>query len=438
MSTTTLTNFDALLKELYIPQDVVLRMYKQSKLLALLPKFQDFQGREMPIPIEYEGGQGISATFSVAQSNASASQSKAFLLKRKKSYGVGRLDNELMLATQAGGRDGKAAFKKAVGEINNLQRVIGLELGFKLFRGQSNARGRFSAYTADSPVVGQSTLTLNVRGDIVGIFNGMKLVAALNETGALRAATTYTVVSVNRRAGTFVVTGTPVATSGWDPGSAGTGSTVHGTAGDFLFRAGDHVVATDNLGISGFDDWMPATLPGSDSFYGVDRSADRDRLAGIIVDGSAYTTITEVLIDAAMYAREQNQEPQVCLLHPAQLSRVIKERDGKVMYDKMGAGPGSPAGFGFEVIRLDTPAGPVKLVDDHCCPMNRAYMIQPGTWKLCSIGETPRMLTYGEGEGLKWLRLTDEDSVEFRFGSYLNLGCHFPGANVTILLPPAS
>jgi len=441
MSASSITTFYALMKEYYVPQDVVLRGYKASKALAMMPKMQKFGGRFVPVPIWHEAGQGVSATFSKAQSRASASSSKRFELTRKKIYGVGELDHDLILATQEGGRDGRAAFLQATQEINALADAVTLDIGFKLYRGQDNVRARIGAIVDNGST---ATVTLKVRGDIVGFAINMYVTAADGSaapTGTLRdSGAAYKITSIDRKAGTILLDGDAVGTSSWSSAGANTPTHVAGASGDWLFRDGDHVSSADNLGISGLTDWLPTTVASSgDSFYGVDRYADRSRLAGIYTDASSATSVREALVDLAMFCREQGVTQPSCTLHPQQFARLIKETDAKIEYDMMvNAGSGSPAKFGFSAFRLDTPAGPVAIVDDPFCPMNEAFMINPATWKLYSMGATPRLLNYEPREGLGWLRIVDEDAVEYRFGAYLNLGCSFPGGNGRVTLPAAS
>ena len=55
--------------------------------------------------------------------------------------------------------------------------------------------------------------------------------------------------------------------------------------GDFLVGEGDFT----NLVFNGLQDWAPITVAPTDNFLGVNRSKDRERLAGIFYDGSTKT-----------------------------------------------------------------------------------------------------------------------------------------------------
>lgn len=95
---TTLTSWDAALKQYYRNKAVDDLVYKSHPLFELLPKDPKFRGRNMPIPILYGRGQGVSANFANAQSYATASKIDDFLLTRVSKYGVATISGEAVAA----------------------------------------------------------------------------------------------------------------------------------------------------------------------------------------------------------------------------------------------------------------------------------------------------------------------------------------------------
>ena len=45
-------------------------------------------------------------------------------------------------------------------------------------------------------------------------------------------------------------------------------------------------------------------------------------------------------------------------------------------------------------------------------------------WELASLGMAPKLL---KTDGMEFLRVSTEDSVEVRCGAYLQMGCEAPG-----------
>jgi len=85
-----MTSFDAALKEHYNNQMVENLVYKNNPLLAMLPKYEGFGGRNYPMPLIYGNPQNRSSTFSNAVGLSSESQVEAFTLTRVKNYLMAR------------------------------------------------------------------------------------------------------------------------------------------------------------------------------------------------------------------------------------------------------------------------------------------------------------------------------------------------------------
>ena len=95
-----LTAMNAALKELYSGQVINNMVYADNPLFAMLPKFTEFGGKYYPQPIITGNNQGVSATFSTAQTNQSAAQLQSFLLTRVSQYSIATIDNQTMLASK--------------------------------------------------------------------------------------------------------------------------------------------------------------------------------------------------------------------------------------------------------------------------------------------------------------------------------------------------
>ena len=179
--------------------------------------------------------------------------------------------------------------------------------------------------------------------------------------------------------------------------------------------------------LSGLGAWLPSSAPAStDSFFGVNRSSDATRLAGIRFDGSSLP-LEEALIGAASRVAREGGKPDVCFMNYSNFADLEKALGSKVSYVDVKASPE----IGFRGILIHGPRGPIKVIPDQNCPKNVAFMLQMDVWKLYSLGKAPKIL---DSDGLKFLRDSSADSVEVRVGYYAQLGCRGPGYNVRIAL----
>jgi hypothetical protein len=73
--------FEAALKEHYTDERIYNMVYANNPLLALMPKYEQFGGKNLPVPIIFGNPQGRSATFSKAKANKTTSQIQQFMLQ---------------------------------------------------------------------------------------------------------------------------------------------------------------------------------------------------------------------------------------------------------------------------------------------------------------------------------------------------------------------
>lgn len=399
-----LTSFAAALKEHYTDDRVENMVYKDNPLLAMLPKYEQFGGKNLPIPIIYGNPQGRSATFSTAQSNKTSSQLKDFVLTRSRDYSLASIDNETMEASKG---NANAFLEAATVEIDGAIQSATRSLAVALYGTGSGSIGQ--APSSGGPFTG-TTLTLQDIEDITNFEVGMELVFSASDGGGTVKSGKVTVTKVNRTDGII----TTDALSAIDGGT--------GVAdNDYIIVEGDY-----DLKVSGLRAWLPDSEPTSSPFFGVDRTADTTRLGGLRYDGSSQP-IEEALVDAAVRAAREGGRPDVCFMSYDKYADLEKALGSKVQYVDLRAN----AEIGFRGILVHGPRGPIRVVPDQNCPGKRAFMLQMDVWKLYSLGKAPKIL---DSDGLKLLRDGNADSVEVRVGYYAQLGSRAPGWNVNIKL----
>lgn len=284
---------------------------------------------------------------------------------------------------------------------------ITLSLSSALFRSGTGSIGQIST-------ISSGAIALSDVNSIVQFEVNMVLQAAATDGGSPRAALGY-VVSVDRSAGSMVVStsygGAAASPAAW-------------AANDFLLVQGD-----SNAKIKGLLAWLPTTVPGSsDNFFGVNRSVDSTRLAGVRYDGSAQP-IEEALIDSSSLLAREGGKPDVCIMSYASYSALEKSLGAKVVYIDLKAPMNDIAFRGIEVNGANSR---IKCFPDRSCPSKQAFLLTMKSWCLESLGDAPQILRYGDG--LEMLRVYNADAGEVRVAYYANLSCNAPGWNANVQL----
>lgn len=421
----TATNQVAALKELYTGDDYMKDLvYKKNPLLALIHKDESpsgFAGKYIPVPLVYGTPQGRSATFSNAQGNQTAPQLSSFFVYRVSNYQLATITNELLEAT----KDSAGAFvDEAKLVMDTSFRNISNDLAHDLFGNPQGSRGAIATITT-------GLITLTNAQDIVQFEVGMSLVSysvsGNTPTQSTGAAIGY-VIAVNRSSGQLTVSATPGGAAG-TPTNWSTSFPQLAVQGDINFVS-NGLLPAQALKVSGLGAWLPTTAPTTgDSFWGVDRSVDVTRLAGVRFDGSA-ESIEEALIDASTLVAREGGQPDMCFMNFSSYAALEKSLGAKVQYVDV---KHEEADIAFAGIRIHAPYGPITVIPDRNCPSLTAYLLQMDVWKLRSLGKAPHILTYGM-EGLEALRVGTSDALEIRIGYYANLICSAPGWNCTIAL----
>ena len=413
MAELDLVSFDAALKVHYTDQRVKNLVYRNNPLLAAIPKYEFFGGKNLPIPIQTGVPQGRSATFTDANNPAiqTPGNYEDFVLTRTRNYSVATIDNETLEASV--GR-ANAFMEAAASEIDGALRSLTQDLAGNMYRNELGVRGNIGAINPGPPVI----ITLSNPSDVVRFEVGMTLVAApgANPGGALLlGGASASIVAINRDNGTF-----EVSNAAWAALPVGAA----------LIQIGD---AQDGgpapLKMAGLEGWLPATPPAlGDSFFTVDRGTDPSRLAGQRYDGTA-ETIEEAIIGAGALLFREGGRPDIVFMNPLSYSELIKSLGSKVIYDVVRSS--DVAEVFFDSVRVYTPSGQVSVVADPNCPTGVAYLMQMDTWKLYSLGMAPKILMT---DGLRFLRTTDADAVTVRCGYYSQIGCTAPGWNARIAI----
>lgn len=399
----------AILKQMYKP-GVESNSYKTGgPFWAMLKKRTDFGGKNRVVVQRYSNPTGRSATFSNSQTNRGEGAFGEFTVTRASDYANIKLVNEEIEAAMVDGEQALAELMKLEGDAAFDQITDSLHHG--LWQNGGGAVGRVGS-------ISTTALTLLSRFDVVHFHVGQELVASdYDGTGSgTDRSGTATVTAINRS------TGVLTTDSNWTAQISGL------TANDYLFVQGDRA-----LKIKGAPAWVPYAAPTSTAFFGLDRTADTERLAGIRVDGSS-GTIEEALqlLDGEVHLHAGRMIKGSYFLNSKDYAELLTElgnsrrREASV----------EVAGIGFSGVYVDGPGGSHTAFADFEVPRGYAWLLDMDTWTWWGLGRAPRLLT--TGDDLPGLRISNEDATESRFVYRGNLVCDKLICNGVVKLPTAA
>jgi hypothetical protein len=401
LGTTTTTTLTNILKTKYPQSTVDTQNYEDAAFFGTVGKDTKFGGNNTRISIGYGRSQG-GGTYAEAVLNASADDYAAFTLTRTSEYHLCTMSAEAIHAS-----DGKenaliAGFASTHKHgFESFKRSLSLQL----YRNGGGARGRISSGSN----VTTNTVTLAEPSDAVHFEVNLYLQAASTDgtSGSLRnSGAKELVAAVNRNSGTIRST-----SAAWD-------TTITAiAASDYLFRSGDF-----GTRIKGLGGWIPATDPTSgDSFFGVDRSVDTVRLAGVRFTATAGAAKEDTLIDCAVRLGREGGNPSHIFCNNLDRADIVKSLGSHAVYDKASSSDGK---IGYRALILEGDKGELKVLADPNCPKGTFYMLQLKNWTFASMMGIPHLV---EDDGRPMVRQANSDGVEWRLRSWTCLYTDKPG-----------
>ncbi len=418
MANMTQQSVPGILKELYDDQKVQWLTYKDNPLLAMIHKIEEFPGKYYPVPVVYGLSQGSSATFATAFNNQSSPLVAEFLVTRVADFSIATIDGQMLAAAQTDPGafiDGAelmidAAFQNAVNRIASA-----------MYR---NGAGTVAQIASVVLISGTSYLvTLTNPDDAVQLEVNQFMVAVQNVDGSGTAPTDVAqITKVDRNAGTATVTSATNIASDWP-------------ATYYLAVQGDLPSLTNNnfqpagssttnalLKIAGLAAWLPiAAVSSSDSFFGVNRSVDSQRLAGVSYDGSGLS-LEEALLQGSSRIAMNGGRVDTGICSFATYTALVASLGSKIQYidEKLGE-------IGFRGVQINGANSIISVFPDRSCPDGVFYLLEMDSWCLRSQNPAPHILKYMDE--IEILRVPGQDAAELRVGSYMQMYCNRPGHN---------
>lgn len=410
-----------ILKELYDDQKVQWLTYKDNPALAMMKKEEKFPGKYYPVPVVYGLTQGASATFASAYNNQSSPLVAEFLVTRVSDFSLASIDGQLLAAAQT---DPGAFIDGAELMIDAAFQTAVNRLASAMFR---NGAGTIGQITSVVNVSGNNyNVTLTNPDDAVQFEPGQTLVAVQFVDGSGTAPTdTAVIVAVNRNTGVLNVNSATNIASDWP---ASYYLAVQGdlpTTSNNNFQPSGSTGTNSLLKLAGFAAWLPiAGPPVSDTFFGVNRNLDVQRLAGVTFDGSGLS-IEEGLLQGTGRIAMNGGRVDTGICSYATYTSLIISLGSKVQYidEKIGE-------IGFRGVQVNGANTVMSVFPDRNCPDGLIYCLEMDSWVLRSQNAAPHILKYMDE--IEILRIPGVDAAELRVGMYGNMYTNKPGHNGVI------
>lgn len=417
----TQANVAGILKELYDEQKVQWLTYKDNPLLAMIKKEEKFPGKYYPVPVVYGLSQGSSATFASAYNNQSSPLVAEFLVTRVADFSLATIDGQLLAAAQT---DPGAFIDGAELMIDAAFQNSTNRIASAMFR---NGAGTIAQIASVANVSGTNYLiTLANPDDAVQIEVNQVLLAVQNVDGSGSAPTDVATVSaVNRSLGTMNVTSATNIASDWP---ANYFLAVQGdlpSASNNNFQPAGSTTTNSLLKIAGLAAWLPLAGPGvSDTFFGVNRNLDTQRLAGVTFNGSALS-LEEALLQGTGRIALNGGRVDTGVCSYATYTALIVSLGSKVQYIDQKIGE-----IGFRGVQVNGANTVMSIFPDRSCPDGVIYALEMDSWCLRSQNPAPHILKYMDE--IEILRVPGLDAAELRVGMYGNMYTNKPGHNGAI------
>jgi len=371
-----------------------------------------------PNPVVFGLSQGASSTFASAFNNQTSPQVAEFLITRVADFSLATIDGQLLAAAQTDPGafiDGAelmidAAFQTAVNRIASA-----------MFRNGAGTIGQVSAVANIG--VNTFTVTLANPDDAVQFEVGQVLQAVQFVDGSgLAPVDVGQVTAVNRNTGVLTVTSLTNLVVNWP---ANYWLAVQGDLPSLAnnnFQPIGSTTTNSLLKTAGFAAWLPiAGPPVSDSFFGVNRNLDVQRLAGVTFNGTTLS-LEEALLQGTGRIALNGGRVDTGICSYATYTALITSLGSKVQYIDEQIGE-----IGFRGVQVNGANTVMSVFPDRNCPDGLIYCLEMDSWVLRSQNPAPHILKYMDE--IEILRVPGVDAAELRVGMYGNLYTTRPGHN---------
>jgi len=362
MAVTSEAGILAMLKTYYAKDGLQNLLYRNDPLLKSL-KTQRVEGKQANFSALYSRGGAVSANFLTAKALATQNaQAKEFQVTPGQLFSCCVFNNKELLASKTlRGAYINVASAKFFASSESFRKTMAVAL-YGTGHGELFTTSASITLTADD----QNNITFPQYA-IMGIDIGSKL-----EVKATAAATSITATLIVNS-----INGTTVNCTSDTAATAASGSVV--------CIAG----CTDSNGNGllpvGLAGWLPSgTVATTDSFFGVNRSTARDRLAGVVTTATSGEAKYKTIERAILALRRQGSLCDKIVMNDEDYLALSQEIDAKTYFTKVDGGKGQSKSelgrkdFGFSI----STNWVENVIDSPYCPKGTCYILSSDTVEL--------------------------------------------------------
>ena len=352
----------AMLKTYYAKDGLSNLLYRNDPLLKIITK-ERVEGKQANFSALFSRGGAVSANFLTAKALATkTAQAKEFQVTPGQMFSCCVFNNKELLASKSlRGAYINVAAAKFFASAESFRKTMAVAL-YGTGHGELFTTSASITLTADD----QNDLTFP-QSAIMGIDIGSQL-----EIKASAAATTVTAtLTVN------TINGTTVNCTSDTAATAASGSVV--------CIAG----CTDSNGNGllpvGLAGWLPTgSLSSSDSFFGVNRSTARDRLAGVVTTATSGEAKYKTIERAILALRRQGSLCDKIVMNDEDYLALSQEIDQKTYFTKVDGGKAKGRSeLGREGMGFSISTNWVEdVIDSPYCPKGTCYILSSDTIRL--------------------------------------------------------
>jgi len=412
------------LKTYYSPKKIAELMYTKQPFFSMVPKNENIGGDSWKIPMISSDSQGVATDFAVAQSLAYNTSPiiNAWIVSYTYIYALATVTEQAIEQSRG---DMLAFMRAQTVAIDSIMRSLGRRISIELF-GESS--GWVGQVAAEPSVADPMVLTVKFLPQIQNFEIGQKLVIWSAKTGGSQRHSSgasapayvleFTIAKVDRDAGT--ITCAEAYTSDGDI-----------QADDFVFFYGSRPTSSDTQQVYGLESWLPDTVSSSDSYFGVNRSQDRVRLAGSVIDGSGMT-IAQAIYEGSVAVANNGGTPTHVFMSYQTYSQLVSQLNTTVNRDVQSAKVAKDTTISFSGLKLYGVDSEMFVIADNGCNRNDvAYVLDINSWQLGSMG---KLIALMNADGLFMLRTQNAASYEARYRFFGQLACLAPAHNAKVIL----
>lgn len=359
----------AMLKTYYAKEGLQNLLYRNDPLLKDIKK-ERIEGKQANFSALYSRGGAVSANYLTAKKLATqTAQAKEFQVTPGQLFSACVFNNKELLASKTlKGAYINVASAKFFANAESFRKTMAVAL-------YGSGHGELFTYAATatdtipaSQAIGATVQFTFPKYAIMGIDIGSEL-EIKTSAAATSAVNTITVTKID---GTTVYATIDTATT-----------TAVSLAGDVVCISGCTDGSGNPLLPIGLAGWIPeGTVSGSDSFYGVNRSEARDRLAGTVITAGAGQAKYEAIEDGILALRRMGSLCDKIVMNDEDFLAMAKELEAKTYFPKTGKGK-HDAAVGFEGFGIAVSTNWVdNVIDSPYCPKGKAYILSSDTIEL--------------------------------------------------------